>query len=159
MLENHLVLNAGQTLTQMDFEYSEQLLAAFLPMCLTVIFHGLGMDIVRRYFKRFGKPLLSAPHVMGRARVMTTIVGIMLAAHFSGIVIWAMFYYAADLLPSAKVAMLFSTQCYTTLGANFTLPGRWAGFGGFEAVTGMLMFGWSTAILAAVVQKLHSIDD
>jgi len=26
-------------------------------------------------------------------------------------------------------------------------------------MTGMLMFGWSTAILALVGQKMHSIDD
>jgi hypothetical protein len=30
--------------------------------------------------------------------------------------------------------------------------------GGFEAIAGMLMFGWSTAVLAVVVQKLHSIE-
>ena len=35
----------------------------------------------------------------------------------------------------------------------------WVGFGGFEAMTGMLMFGWSTAVLAAVVQKIHAIEE
>ena len=160
MLGSHPLLNLEQTFIQLDFEYIGQLLAAFIPMGLTVFFHGLGMDVVRRFFKRYGKPLLQEPHVAGRATVMSSIVGIMLAAHFSGIVIWAAFYFAAGLLPSIKTAMLFSVDSYTTLGSNtIALTGRWTGFDGFEAMTGMLMFGWSTAILAAVVQKLHSIDD
>jgi len=160
MLENHALLNLVHQFSALDFEYSVQLLVAFIPMCLTVIFHGLGMDIVRRCFKRFGRPLLQGKNVAARAIVMISIVAIMLAAHFSGILIWAVFYRATNLLPNVQTAMLFSVQSYTTLGAsNITLGGRWVGFDGFEAMTGMLMFGWSTAILAAVVQKLHSIDD
>ena len=42
---------------------------------------------------------------------------------------------------------------------NITLPGRWQGLEGFEALTAMLMFGWSTAMLVAVVHKVHSIDN
>ena len=55
--------------------------------------------------------------------------------------------------------MYFSVNAYTTLGAsNITLPGRWQGLGGFESMTAMLMFGWSTAMLAAIVQKIHTLD-
>ena len=160
MLGSHPLLNLEQTFIQLDFEYTEQLLVAFIPMSLTVIFHGLGMDVVRRFFKRYGKPLLQQPHAAGRATVMSSIVAIMLAAHFSGIIIWAVFFFASGLLPGFKTAMLFSVESYTTLGSNtISLTGRWTGFDGFEAMTGMLMFGWSTAMLAAVVQKFHSIDD
>jgi hypothetical protein len=152
--------NLEQAFFQLDFEYAEQLLVAFIPMSLTVIFHGLGMDVVRRYFKRFGQPLLMRPRVASRAIVMSGIVGIMLASHFFGIAIWAAFYLATGLLPDVHRAMFFSIESYTTLGAsNIELPGRWHGFSGFEAMTGMLMFGWSTAILAAIALKLHSFDD
>lgn len=55
--------------------------------------------------------------------------------------------------------MFYSMEYYTTLAINVhSLPGQWVGFGGFEAMTGMLMFGWSTAVLAAVVQRTHSIE-
>jgi hypothetical protein len=159
MPENNLLPTVAQALLGIEFEYIDQFIAALLPMTLTVVFHGLGMDVVRRNFKRFGTPLLSRPHVAGRAMVMSLIVGIMLAAHLSGIMIWAAFYRIFDLLPNMKDAMLHSMQSYTTLGSSLVIKGSWAGFGGFEATTGMLMFGWSTAILAAVAQKFHSIDD
>jgi hypothetical protein len=56
--------------------------------------------------------------------------------------------------------MYFSVGSYTTLGSEgIMLHGRWRGFGGFEAMTAMLMFGWSTAVLASIVQKLQSTDD
>ena len=160
MLENHPLLNIVQGFSQLDFEYSEQLLAALIPMSFTVIFHAMGMGVVGLYLKRFGLPLLHGAHVTARIIVMTGIVGITLVSHLFEIAIWAVFYLGTGLLPNAHKAMFFSMESYTTLGAsNITLSGRWLGFEGFEAMTGMLMFGWSTAILAAVVMKFHSIDD
>jgi len=142
----------------MEFEYADQLLAALIPLGLTVIFHGLGMDVVRRTYKRFGSSLFSNQHIGLRAFFMITIVAIMLATHFFGVVIWAGFYFLAGILASAQDAMLYSMLSYTTIGAPHELRGHWIGFGGFEAMTGMLMFGWSTAVLAAVVQKIHAIE-
>jgi voltage-gated potassium channel len=160
MIENSSLIQMAQTFEQLDFEYGEQLLTALIPMGFTVFFHGLGMEAVRRYYKRFGQPVIKAPHLLRRSLVMISIAGIMLATHFSEIFLWALFYLAAGLIHGVKMAMFFSIETYSTLGAsNIMLKGRWTGFEGFEAMTGMLMFGWSTAVFAAVVQKLHSIDD
>ena len=81
-------------------------------------------------------------------------------SHFAEIIVWAVFYRQMGMLASVQEAMFYSMEYYTTLAVNVQkLPGHWAGFGGFEAMTGMLMFGWSTAVLAVVVQKMHSIDE
>jgi hypothetical protein len=54
----------------------------------------------------------------------------------------------------------FSIGNYTTLGeSKITLPSHWQGLGAFESMNAMLMYGWSTAVLAAVVTKLHSLDN
>lgn len=145
--------------TDMQYEYADQLLAALIPLGLTVVFHGLGMDMVRRCYKRFRSSLLNKQHIGQRAFFMIAIVAIMLATHFFGVVIWAGFYVMAGILTSVQEAMLFSMLSYTTIGASHELRGDWTGFGGFEAMTGMLMFGWSTAVLAAVVQKIHAIEE
>lgn len=142
----------------MQYEYADQLLAALFPLGLTVIFHGLGMDVVRRCYKRFGQYVLNARHIGLRSFFMIAIVAIMLATHFLGVILWAGFYFLAGILTSVQEAMLFSMLSYTTIGSPHTLRGHWEGFGGFEAMTGMLMFGWSTAVLAAVVQKIHAIE-
>ena len=82
------------------------------------------------------------------------IVAIMLVAHFLEIGGWAVFYVATGMLDDARSAMTFSINAYTTLGAsNISLPVRWQGVDGFEAMTAMLMFGWSTAVLATAMKS------
>lgn len=148
----------GQGLLGLEFDYLEQFAAALPPMALTVVIHGYGMKLVGRYYRRFGAPAGKARR--GSATVaLVSIVAIMLAAHFLEVVAWAAFYVLAGMLTSVHDAMTFSINSYTTLGAsNIQLNGRWRGFDGFEAMTAMLMFGWSTAVLAVVVQKTHSIE-
>jgi hypothetical protein len=150
--------NIVQAFLALKFEYLEQFAVALLPMSLTVVIHGLGIKVAGRYFKRFGAPA-------GKARrgsntvVLVVIVAMMLATHFVEVGAWAVFFFATGMLPNPQDAMIFSVNSYTTLGAsNIELAGRWRGFGGFEAMTAMLMFGWSTAVLALVVQKTHGID-
>ena len=143
--------------SELHFQYTEQFLTALLPMTFTVICHGFGMGLVRSYFKRFGSSVVLRS--MHRTTLLVVIVAIMLATHYFEITIWAWFYFATDMIQNFRAAMYFSVNSYTTLGAsNITLPGRWQGLGGFEALTAMLMFGWSTAMLVAVVNKVHSID-
>jgi hypothetical protein len=149
-----------QAILALDFEYSTQILAALLPMALTVIFHGLGVGMVHRFFRRHGKPLVHGPHAAARTAVIIGIVAILLATHFVGVIVWVVFYFLKEMVPSIGAAMYFSVGSYTTLGSEgIRLYGRWRGFGGFEAMTAMLMFGWSTAVLASIVQKLQSTDD
>lgn len=148
----------AQTIAEIHFQYTEQFLTALLPMAVTVILHGYGMKLVGLCFRRFGarRGPRAGPHIM----VVVAIVAIMLATHYVEVSSWAVFYYLTDMLPNFKNAMNFSINAYTTLGAsNITLHGRWQGLDGFEAMTAMLMFGWSTAVLAAVVQRMQSLDD
>lgn len=145
---------------ELHFRYLEQFLMALLPMAFTVVIHGQGMGIATRYFKRFGRPPAGSSRTGPHVIVVIAIVAIMLATHFLEVFMWALFYFATGMLTNIKEAMSYSINSYTTLGAtSIELPGQWQGLGGFEAIAGMLMFGWSTAVLAAVVQKLHSIED
>ena len=148
-----------EALWELHFQYFEQFLAALLPVALTVVIHGQGMKLASSYFRRFGHPppgsSRTGPHVI----VVIAIIAIMLATHFVEVLAWGLFYFATGMLAHITDAVTYSVNSYTTLGAsNIELPGRWRGLGGFEAITGMLMFGWSTALLVAMVQKLHSIE-
>lgn len=148
-----------ETFRTLHFQYTEQFLAALLPMAFTVVLHGQGMGLASRYFKRFGRPAASSKRTGPHIVVLIMVVAIMLATHYVEVCAWAVFYYTTGMLTDFKSAMTYSINSYTTLGAtSIDLPGKWHGLGGFEAIAGMLMFGWSTALLAAVVQKLHSID-
>jgi voltage-gated potassium channel len=140
-----------------EFQYGEIFLISLVLTSATVITHCFGMNWVRLFFKRFWSRSSSS---RSKHLVMIGIVGIMMSIHCIEVVIWAGFYYLRGLIPSWLPATHFSIASYTTLGnSNIILPPNWLGLGSFEAMNAMLMFGWSTAILAAVVIKLHSLDD
>jgi voltage-gated potassium channel len=147
-----------QTFVALKFEYLEQFLTALVPMSATVMIHGKGMQLAGRHFKRFGAP--AAGRHFSNMVVAIVVVAIMLATHFAEVAGWAIFYLATGMVAEFQAAMAFSISSYTTLGSStIQLPGRWHGFEGFEAMTAMLMFGWSTAMLAAIVQKSFNVLD
>jgi len=145
------------TLPGLGFRFTEQFLAALAPMAATVIVHAQGMGLVNRVFRRFARPRgarSQGPSVI----LVTAIVAIMLATHFVELIVWAAFFLLAGLLSNPELAMQVSMNSYSTLGGSaFALEERWRGLAGFEAMTAMLMFGWSTAVLAAVVLRASDI--
>ncbi len=142
-----------------DFRYLEQLLVALVLTGATVFIHGLGMQGVRLYFNRSQAPAEAQPRSKSHLLTMVGIVWIMIVTHSVEIVIWALFYRLRGLIPQWVSAVYFSIASYTTLGeSSITLPAHWQGLGGFEAMTAMLMFGWSMAMLATVLLKLRIID-
>jgi hypothetical protein len=156
----HFFSEFSGLLEELHFRYTEQLLLALLPIAITVLIHARGMSLVSRCFKRFVPH--SSPGARNRPHILLVIVvvSIILSTHFLEIVAWAIFYDLMNLLPDSERAMYFSMNIYSTMGAsNIMLPERWRGIEGFEAITSMLMFGWSTAVLATVVQRLHPVDE
>ena len=103
---------------------------------------------------------MRGPHRFARTAVIIGVVAILLVTHFGGVAVWAAFYYVNDMIKDMSHAMNYSFNSYTTMGASgIVLPRGWVGFGNFESMTGMLMFGWSTAVLADIIGKLHNTDD
>jgi voltage-gated potassium channel Kch len=59
-------------------------------------------------------------------------------------------------LPSFEEALYFSTVTFTTVGYGDIVPGReWRQLATFEAINGWLIFGWTTALIIAVIQRLY----
>jgi hypothetical protein len=84
-----------------------------------------------------------------------TAVVILMAGHILQVAMWAMVYhYHWNEFVNFKSALYFSLASFTTLGANdLALPPDHRMIGALEAAAGMLMFGWSTALLVGVVQR------
>jgi hypothetical protein len=145
---------------EFDFRYLEQLLVAILLTSVTVIIHGSGMKWVRHSFQRSRSLTQAHPRPGSDLIMMIRIVAMMISTHSVEVIVWALFYWLRGVIPDWLSAVYFSIGSYATLGATGrTLPFHWQGLGGFEAIAAMLMFGWSTAVLAAVIVKLQSSDD
>lgn len=74
--------------------------------------------------------------------------------------LWAAFYYLAQTLPSFEDALYFSTVTFTTVGyGDIVLDRDWRQVATFEAINGWIIFGWATALMMAVIQRLYFRTD
>ena len=125
--------------------------AALLLSALNVCIHALGtygnlLWILRSLHKQRS---VTVGHAMW---IMLRLVIILLLLHALEVAIWAQFYISRHCFADSETAYYFSLVSYTTLGyGNVLLPRPWRMMGGWEAMIGVLMFGWSTAALVAFV--------
>jgi len=76
--------------------------------------------------------------------------------HLLEITVWAAFYAWKGAMADMQSALYFSAVTYTTTGyGDLVLPPAWRLVGGVEALTGILMCGWSTGFFFAVGSRLH----
>ncbi|MTV16730.1 MULTISPECIES: potassium channel family protein [Bradyrhizobium] len=86
--------------------------------------------------------------------VMVAAALILMVAHMSEILVWSLAYLAAGAAPAGSDLLYFAFVNYTTLGYGDVIPVReWQLIGPMAAMNGILMFGWSTAVLFEVLQK------
>jgi len=89
--------------------------------------------------------------------IMLRLVVVLLSLHALEVAVWAQFYASWRCFPDSETAYYYSLVTYTTLGqGDVVLPRAWRITGGWEAMIGVLMFGWSTAALIAFAQHVHT---
>ena len=86
-----------------------------------------------------------------------TAVTILMVGHIVQVLLWAMVYhYHWGEFADFASAVYFSLANFTTVGASdLALPSDHRLVGALESAAGMLMFGWSTALLVGVVQRTY----
>ncbi|WP_456725157.1 MULTISPECIES: potassium channel family protein [unclassified Bradyrhizobium] len=86
--------------------------------------------------------------------VMVATALILMVAHTLEIVVWSLAYLAIGAAPAGSNLLYFAFVNYTTLGYGDVVPVKqWLLVGPMAAMNGILMFGWSTAVLFEVLQK------
>jgi voltage-gated potassium channel Kch len=86
---------------------------------------------------------------------MVLLVSGLLVTHLMEMAAWATVFWWWGMLPDFETAAYFSSTSYTTVGyGDVVLPSKWRMLGPVEASVGVLMLGWSTAIIVAIVQKV-----
>jgi hypothetical protein len=126
-------------------------------VAITVAIHGLGTSGLVRYL---AGEFLDREGNWSSRRVLyaLTIAAIVLVfLHTVEIMVWAGVYQAlvpVSELPDFETAVYFSFVTFTTLGnGDITLSEGWRLLSGIQALNGILLVGWSTALMFAVVQK------
>ena len=83
----------------------------------------------------------------------------MVAAHLVEIAIWAAFFSWHGMFPNFETSFYFSAVTYTTVGyGDVVLPEKWRLISGVEGLTGILMCGWSTGFLFALISRMFAVQ-
>jgi hypothetical protein len=92
-----------------------------------------------------------------RLHLMAVMVGTsaaLMVAHTLEVFVWALAYAIVGAAPAGSDLLYFAFVNYTTLGYGDITPVQvWQLVGPMTAMNGILMFGWSTAVLFEVLRK------
>jgi hypothetical protein len=97
--------------------------------------------------------------IWSRVSLVAALVVMMFVAAVLESSTWAALYVMVGAFSSFEPALYFSTVTFTTLGyGDLVLDERWRLLGSFEAANGTIMFGWTTALIFAFVQRMAAHD-
>lgn len=134
-----------------------QFLTALILVAICVAIHAVGLTIGLVWLKHRTEALRDK--FWGRLRILVTIAVWTLLIHLVEISVWAAFYVLKECLPDIHSAFYFSAVTYTTTGfGDVVLPAPWRWLSGIEALTGILMCGWSTGFFFAVVNRMQQSE-
>ena len=86
--------------------------------------------------------------------VMVATAMALMVAHSLEVLVWALAYAIVGAAPAGSDLLYFAFVNYTTLGYGDITPVQaWQLTGPMTAMNGILMFGWSTAVLFEVLRK------
>jgi hypothetical protein len=94
------------------------------------------------------------------AAIMVATVGVLMLAHVAEVTTWSLAYSALNVTPPESDILYFAFVNYTTLGYGDVVPvERWRLLGPMAAMNGVLLFGWSTAVIFEVLRQAMRARD
>lgn len=122
-----------------------------LALCVTI--HAGGVAAALRWLP--DRPL-GGERFLRSTWLFIRIAGWMVLLHVLEVSAWALVYHRGSAIPGLQASFYFSVVTYTTTGyGDLLLPPEWQLVGGIEAMTGILMFGWSTGFFFAAVSRMY----
>jgi hypothetical protein len=115
--------------------------------------HALVMTTVVGVARVAGAKKISHPSLF-LIVVMIPTVSVLMVTHALEVIVWSLVYWTVEAAPPGANLTDFAFVNYTTLGYGDLLPAEnWRLLGPITAMNGILLFGWSTAIIFEVLRR------
>jgi hypothetical protein len=140
--------------------WSDDWMWGILLIALSVVTHAVGLALISIGLATVVGAMVESPRRAHRSFIVfSLVIGVaavlLVLLHGLEASYWAITYVWLGAAPDFRRAIYFSLQMATTLGADVVRLGdRWRLMGPLEAISGMLLFGLSTAFLLAVMQRV-----
>jgi hypothetical protein len=130
---------------------------AGISIC-NIVIYALVMTAVVRVAQRCAARSTTHPSAL-LISVMVATVSVLMAAHACEVLVWSLAYRIVDAAPADTDLVYFAFVNYTTLGYGDVTPvQRWRLLGPLTAMNGVLLFGWSTAVIFEVLRRAMASD-
>jgi len=138
----------------------EHIAIGLVLVCITTIMHATfmvtGLRISHWRITRLGQPR----HEITRAISVAAFTAWMFIGVFSEALLWALFYlYSPEItkLPDLETALYFSMVTFTSVGyGDVVLTGPWRILASIQAANGVIIFGWTTALIFYHMQTVYA---
>jgi len=133
-----------------------------LIMFITTVIHAVFMMAINSVLEwrlaRFGP---TRGHI-DRAVLVSVLTLWMFLAIVIEVWMWALLYLydpSITTLPDMETAFYFSMVTFTTLGyGDVVLTGQWRALASIQAANGVIVFGWTTALIFYFIQRIYKSD-
>lgn len=129
---------------------------------LTVGIHAVGTAWWIQRLKRTTIPTSRLHRSLLPLQLLCSTALLLVLLHIVEVAPWAIAYMALPglgSLNSVEEATYFASVTFASLGyGDIVIRGPWRLLSAIQAMNGLLVFGWSTALLFAVVQRIWGVD-
>ena len=130
-----------------------QFLVSIAVSICNIAIHAVVMAAVI-WVARIANERATSRHSLRLVAVMIATVSVLMAAHLVEVLVWAFAYMMVDVASPGTDLIYFAFVNYTTLGYGDVIPvERWQLLGPMTAMNGVLLFGWSTAVIFEVLRR------
>jgi energy-converting hydrogenase Eha subunit E len=117
-----------------------------------IALHALAMAAVVGTARAVAARPMSRP-VLRLVELMIATVAVLMGFHLVEVAVWSLAYAVVDAAPPGADRLYFAFVNYTTLGYGDVVPvENWRLLGPMTAMNGVLLFGWSTAVIFEVLR-------
>jgi len=130
-----------------------QLLVGSAVSTCNIAIHALVMTVVVQVTRAVGAKNVWHPWLL-LIFLMIAVVSILMLAHTCEVFVWSLAYATVNAAPGGADLVYFAFVNYTTLGYGDVIPVEpWRLLGPITAMNGVLLFGWSTAVIFEVLRR------
>jgi Ion channel len=123
-----------------------------------IAIHALSMTVVI-WGARVAGATRTSHQVIRLILVMSATVSFLMAAHFAEVLVWALAYAIVGAAPEGADLVYFAFVNYATLGYGDVTPVKeWLLLGPMTAMNGVLLYGWSTAVIYDVLRRAMAAE-
>ena len=151
----------GELLRQIPAEFTlpAAIVIGSIILVSLVLFHGMGVHWVSTIHKR-GELRLRAgrPHVFAALLLFGAAIFLLLSLHIIGVIWWAIVLTRLGLIHTAKDAIYFCANAYTTLGyGQVDLDPQYRIISPIIGISGLFTFAWTTSMLVNIVRDHNAL--